>query len=210
MKVRRAITGDTGPNHYKHWDPVWNDADEKLQHVHIMISINGKDENHLESRYRKIQQIAEAHKVTQLVGHRGPQSDYQAAAALPGGTEHFGYRDGISDTCVEGCGATLADAIGSGKPTGGDPRKPEGWAPLAAGEFILGHPDESLAYPEAPGPPLFSRNGTFLVYRKLHQNVGAFNSFLNAEGAKFPGGKEAFAAKMTGRWRNGAPLVLFP
>ncbi len=210
MKARRDIIGDTGQNHYDHWDPVWNDEDRKLQHVHIMISINGKEEQYLESRYRKIQQIAQDHKVTQLVGHRGAQSDYQSAAALPGSKEHFGYRDGISDTCVTGCGQDSADAIGAGKPTGGDPRKPEGWAPLEAGEFILGHPDESCAYPEAPGPPLFSRNGTYLVYRKLHENVGSFNSYLEAEGAKFPGGKEALAAKFSGRWRNGAPLVSFP
>ncbi len=208
MKARRDIIGDTGPNHYEHWDPVWNDAD-KLQHVHIMISINGKEEDSLERRYREIQQIAQDHKVMQLVGHRGPQSDYQSAAALPGGTEHFGYRDGISDTCVKGCSGDLTDAIGAGKPTGGNPTKPEGWAPLEAGEFILGHPDESYAYPEAPGPPLFSRNGTYMVYRKLHQNVGSFHSYLEAEGARFPGGPEALAAKFTGRWRNGAPLVSF-
>src|SRR5258708_23406351 len=110
-----------------------------------MISINGKEEQYLESRYRKIQQIAQDHKVTQLVGHRGAQRDYQSAAALPGGKEHFGYRDGISDTCVTGCGQ---DAIGAGKPTGGDPRKPQGWAPLAPGEVVLGHPYESYAYPE--------------------------------------------------------------
>jgi len=81
---------------------------------------------------------------------------------------------------------------------------------LEAGEFIFGYPDESFAYPEAPGPALFSKNGTYLVYRKLHQNVGSFNSYLEAEGARFTGGKEALAAKFAGRWRNGAPLVLFP
>src|SRR4029077_16319065 len=100
--------------------------------------------------------------------------------------------------------------IGGGKPTGGDPHSAAGWAPLATGEFILGHPDEAFEYPEAPGPPLFSRNGTFMAYRKLHQNVGSFNAYLNDEGGKFPDGKEALAAKFAGRWRNGAPLVSFP
>jgi deferrochelatase/peroxidase EfeB len=74
---------------------------------------------------------------------------------------------------------------------------------------VFGHADESGAYPEAPGPPLFSRNGTYMVYRKLHQNVATFREFLKAEGPKF-GGVEAFAAKLSGRWRNGAPLATFP
>ena len=24
MKARRDIIGDTGPNHYSRWDPIWN------------------------------------------------------------------------------------------------------------------------------------------------------------------------------------------
>ena len=44
MKARRDIIGDTGPNHYKRWDPIWNDPDDEFrQHVHILIGINGKD-----------------------------------------------------------------------------------------------------------------------------------------------------------------------
>ncbi len=150
----------------------------------------------------------------QLIGHRGPDGadnlPYQSAIADNGGKEHFGYSDGISSPYFEGCGENKRYIVGGGKPTGGDPRTADGWAPLAAGEFIFGHADESGAYPEAPGPPLFSRNGTFMVYRKLHQNVGTFNAFIAEEGRKFPGGPEAFAAKLSGRWRNGAPLPLFP
>ena len=49
-----------------------------------------------------------------------------------------------------------------------------------------------------------------MVYRKLHQNVGTFNGFMEKMGAKFPGGKEMLAAKFVGRWRNGAPITSFP
>ena len=215
MKARRDIIGDTGPNHYKYWDPMWNDAgDELIQNVHIMIGINGKEDHVLEKSYQKILQIlSDNGGVRQLEGHRGPNGTllpYQPAVAIPGGKEHFGYSDGISNTFFKGCGESPRHVIGGGKPTGGDPRTIDGWAPLETGEFLLGHPDESFEYPEAPGPPLFSRNGTYMVYRKLHQNVGTFNSFLDAEGAKYPGGSESFAAKIGGRWRNGAPLVTFP
>ena len=226
MKARRDIVGDTGPNHYSRWDPIWNLEERgEAQHVHMLVSINAKTEDFIEERYLQLQQIlaraiakfpeVPPPGVTQLTGHRGPAGallDYQPSAALVDrwDKEHFGYSDGISGTFFRECGEDPRLVIGGGKPNGKDPRTPEGWEPLEPGEFILGHPDESGAYPEAPGPPLFSRNGTFLVYRKLHQNVASFNSYLEQEGARYPGGKEALAAKFAGRWRNGAPLTRFP
>jgi deferrochelatase/peroxidase EfeB len=223
MKARREIVGDIGPSHFQRWDPVWDNKTEGRQHVHIIITIDGKKEQDLESRYQDVQRILAANPgVIQLTGHRGADSDnlpYQPAAGLrpsketlgyPGGKEHFGYSDGISTTYFEGCGEDPDLVIGGGKPTGKDARTRAGWAPLAAGEFVLGYPDEAFEYPEAPGPPLFSRNGSFMAYRKLHQNVGSFNSYLSAEGENFPEGKEALAAKFAGRWRNGAPLTSFP
>jgi len=215
MKARRAILGDTGPNHYKHWDSIWNHPDDPTaQSVHILIGINGKSDKALDACYQEICGILEqTGGVTQLKGHRGPNGaedlEFQPANALAGGTEHFGYADGISSPYFEGCGEDPRYIVGGGKPTGQDPASPKGWEPLAAGEFVFGHPDEAGGFPEAPGPPLFSRNGTYLVYRKLHENVGSFNALIEEEGKKF-GSKEWFAAKLSGRWRNGAPLVSFP
>jgi len=76
---------------------------------------------------------------------------------------------------------------------------------------LLGHIDEAKEYPPAPNPILLSRNGTYMVYRKLHENVATFESYLDEHGKKFPGGKELLAAKFVGRWRdNGAPLTTAP
>ena len=226
MKARRDIVGDTGPNHFSRWDPIWNaESATETQHVHILISINARNEQSLEEQYQKIQLImtsavakypeVQPPGVTLLTGHRGAGVDnlpYQSSAALEqSNKEHFGYSDGISDTYFKGCGDDdPRGVIGAGKPTGEDPRTMAGWAPLATGEFLFGYPDEACEYPAAPGPPLFSRNGTYMVFRKLHQNVATFNSYLDAEGAHFPGGKERLAAKFAGRWRNGAPLATFP
>jgi hypothetical protein len=59
-----------------------------------------------------------------------------------------------------------------------------------------------------PAPTLLSGNGTFMVYRKLHQNVAKFERLLDAHAESFPGGRELLAAKLSGRWRdNGAPIV---
>lgn len=230
MKARRDIIGDTGPSHFSHWDPIWNlDGAGGSQPVHILISINARTDEAAEARYRQIEQVLLGairkwpdvtrdgpSGVVQLSGHRGPgrRADlpYQTSAALVGrwDKEHFGYSDGISGTFFRDCGDHPTQVIGGGKPNGKDPRTKEGWDPLATGEFILGYPDESGAYPEAPTPPLFARNGTYMVYRKLHQNVASFNAFLDEQSTGFAGGKELLAAKFAGRWRNGAPLATFP
>ena len=48
------------------------------------------------------------------------------------------------------------------------------------------------------------------IARKLHENVGSFNQYIEAQGHKLPGGAEEVAAKFAGRWRNGAPITTFP
>jgi Dyp-type peroxidase family len=128
----------------------------------------------------------------------------------PSPTEHFGYVDGISNPFFKGSDAHEETMMGGGKVTTEPPETRRGWEPLEPGEFLLGHEDEAFESPEAPDPALLSRNGTFLVYRKLHQNVGSFDEYLARVGATFPGGPEALAAKFVGRWRNGAPLTSFP
>ena len=80
------------------------------------------------------------------------------------------------------------------------------WRPIRAGEFILGYPDEEDVLPAAPPPDELSTNGSFLVYRKLHQDVAAFRAQLAEAAAHYPGGEELLAAKIVGRWRDGTPI----
>jgi Dyp-type peroxidase family len=84
------------------------------------------------------------------------------------------------------------------------------WAPLATGELLLGYADEAGELPVAPVPHLLASNGTFMVYRKLHQNLATFRAYLEKQAALYPGGKEKLAAKFIGRWRDGTPLELSP
>ncbi len=220
MSKRKDILGDDGPSDPKNWDKIWQET------VHIWISINGKSMKDIEDRYQWVVQQIEASDggVTLLKGHRGEDdagnlSDdlpYQDASVLydekgiPTAKEHFGYTDGISDPVFEGQTNNAARVLGRGKLT-----REGGWEPLATGEFILGHIDEAMEYPQtAPRPDLLSRNATYMVYRKLHENVGTFNKYLDEQAEIFPGGKEnkeLLAAKFSGRWRdNGAPLVNAP
>jgi Dyp-type peroxidase family len=117
----------------------------------------------------------------------------QDCHALPTETEPFGFRDGISHPVIEG----------SGTP-GSNPME----QPLAAGEFVLGYRDE-LGGIQTTEPELLGRNGTYVVFRKLHQRVAAFRSYLK-QNATSPEDEELLAAKIMGRWRSGAPLALCP
>jgi len=127
------------------------------------------------------------------------------AALLPGqdGTpvpvEHFGYRDGITQPAIEGSGEPVLP--GAGVPDAG------GWRPLKAGEFVLGQPDETGAVADFPAPASLSRNGSFVVLRKLHQHVWAFREFLRRS-ATNEADAALLAAKLMGRWPSGAPLAL--
>lgn len=227
MKARKDILGDDGPSAPENWDPVWQDEDR----VHIWLSINGRQLSDIESRYDEVAKlVAATHDpdgsggVQQLIGHRGDDGNlypYQDAAALtfngvPTRKEHFGYDDGISDPYFEGCGQDPVYMIGGGKPAKTkngqyvDPTKAEAWEPIEAGEFILGYRDESAELPLAPLPHDLAKNGSFMVYRKLHENVKSFNEYLDNMGKDYPDGREALSAKMVGRWKNGAPLATFP
>lgn len=215
MKKRKDITGDIGPSSPEHWDPVWHD-DVDHKPVHVLLTLNAITREVLENQYQKvIDQIKTCSgSVTLLDGHRGSNGSllpYQEAQLIYEGIkatskEHFGYTDGIGDPFFEGIQDAPARVNGRGK------QMPDGsWKPLATGEFLHGHLDEAREYPPAAAPILLSRNGTYMVYRKLHQNVASFDALLKREGATYPGGEELLAAKFVGRWRKtGAPLVNAP
>ncbi|MCE0447681.1 hypothetical protein LT493_37620 [Streptomyces tricolor] len=81
-------------------------------------------------------------------------------------------------------------------------------APLKCGEFVLGYPDE-LGGVQTPQPSVLGRNGSYAVFRKLHQKVAEFRRYLRDNSTEAQD-EELIAAKIMGRWRSGAPLALAP
>jgi Dyp-type peroxidase family len=49
-----------------------------------------------------------------------------------------------------------------------------------------------------------------MVYRKLAMDVAAFRRCVAEHGTRYPGGPDALAAKIVGRWSDGTPLALSP
>jgi Dyp-type peroxidase family len=196
MKDRAAILGDTGRNDPQYWDEVWRD-----DRVHAWIGINAVSPDALDKR------SAELLALMQETGGVTPLDSQDAASIVIDGQitakEHFGFTDGFGNP--DYLGFQRDSQPGQGK------LMPDGtWAPLATGELLLGYADEAGELPVAPVPHLLASNGTFMVYRKLHQNLATFRSYLDAQATLYAGGKEKLAAKLLGRWRDGTPIELSP
>ena len=191
MASRAELLGDVGDGAPDRWEDCFRSGD-----AHVLVMISAKDRAALAERDARIRD---------LVTRRGGASVVvtQLGAALETGREHFGYADGFSQPAIEG--SRFPDHPGAGAPAGNGE-----WRPIRAGEFILGYPDEQGALPAAPAPPELSRNGSYVVYRKLRQDVAAFRRQLQAAAALYPGGEELLAAKLVGRWRDGTPLDSSP
>jgi Dyp-type peroxidase family len=117
--------------------------------------------------------------------------------------EHFGFRDGLSQPFVD---MGLSDTL----PGGGTPSRNHTWMPVAPGEIFLNLPDEDGETQSLPVNESLRLGATFLVFRKLEQDVIGFRSFLSRRRPKDQDAQNALAAHIVGRWRNGVPLVLSP
>ncbi|HXV20186.1 MAG TPA: hypothetical protein VD811_04225 [Desulfuromonadales bacterium] len=185
MAARAEILGDTGANHPDHW--VGGLADPGL---HAIVILFARDDAERERCRREHERLVERCEGVKLLS----ALDLLATPPFDSAHDHFGYRDRMSQPVIEGSGEEPTPGTG---------------APLKAGEFILGYPDEAEPPANLPQPETLSRNGSFMAYRRLQEHVGAFRDFLRQHG-QTPEEQELVAAKLMGRWRSGAPLVLAP
>jgi Dyp-type peroxidase family len=196
MLARAELNHDTGSSSPSRWDEVWRSGE-----VHALLSLYAKDLPTLDVLTGRVSQAMGG--ATGVVEVARQEAGKLVIDGRVSDCEHFGYRDGISNPDVTGTG--VPSPPGDGKPIDS-----ERWETIEAGEFLLGQPDEAGETPVAPVPVQLARNGTYLVYRKLHQNVASFRRYLREEGSRFPGGPDLLAAKFLGRWQDGTPLERSP
>lgn len=158
--------------------------------------------------------------------------------------EQFGFHDGISNPALRGMyhtdggDQTRQRAYISRRdiaPT--DPRwnffAQPGAELIWPGEFVLGYPKQrniqGASQPQAyylPDTddfigPKWAKNGSFVIYRRLNQNVASFwqhaqatadsfNAQYTAQNAPANWTAEKAAAHFVGRWPSGCPLMLSP
>jgi Dyp-type peroxidase family len=203
MRGRAHIVGDIGPHAPEHWEGGFGGPD-----IHAMAWLRTDSDEGREVATRVVRDEMDA---TGGVEVRFVQDTMALAHENGIGSEgeHFGFADPISQPSIEG--ADTHSYPGDGVP------EPDGtWRPLKPGEFLLGYEDEvGPAGTQMPEPAELRRNGTYMVFRKLYQDVAAFRRYLATAAKSLYGTDDAYhqdlvAAKIMGRWRSGCPLDLSP
>jgi Dyp-type peroxidase family len=141
--------------------------------------------------------------------------------------EHFGFTDGISQPTIEGSPMAQRSKEKLKRRSAATKESEDGKVLSAKeqrislvkpGEFVLGYVNERRerisdrsAKGHANGPDLL-RNGTYMVFRQLEQDVHAFEDFVSLlaerlHGEADPVTEEQVAARFIGRHKNGEPLV---
>lgn len=194
----------------------WKVGTEKNQSDLLLIFASGS-ESFLETASENI--------LNQLKGLGNSTIIYQEnGSRLEDDTEHFGFKDGLSQPYIRG-------RVASGsfynerliKQGNDDPDQPEFAAPgkilIWPGQYIFGYPLQSTTdYREPVDPPALHsdpvlQNGSFLVFRRLKQKVKEFYSYTDDVSAtleKIDAGykdKNMLRSKLVGRFRNGNTIM---
>jgi Dyp-type peroxidase family len=219
---RSRVLGDTRDSAPSAWR--WGNASTP---VHILLMVFARDETVLSMLLDKQKRgVRASNAVTEVMT--------LSAGRQPDTHEHFGFGDGIGQPVIAGSGRKERQLRRTGHATEVQP-----------GEFILGYtneygvpaetplvdatrdPQRMLRDVDLPSDLLFARqgsssgwrdlgrNGSYLVFRQLSQDVPAFWNYVDAatrreDGTSDPAARERLAAKMVGRWPSGAPLVKSP
>ena len=218
MAERAHVLGDTGISAPEHWEfggkhPQGPPPEE----LHVVLMLYGRNEDVLRDVLAHQRERLAARGIQELYCQRA----HHLREEKHGQTyfrEHFGFRDGISQPVVRGFNEAER------QPADDD-------SPIATGEFLLGHDNEYEEKPHSPSVPAsrnlrgwlgdaeeqgrkdLGLNGTYLVLRKLRQDVNGFQSFLDKNLSLADGcaesearRKEWLKAKLIGRWPDGEPL----
>jgi Dyp-type peroxidase family len=135
------------------------------------------------------------------------------------GHEHFGFLDGISQPGLRGrISENPHDVLTLRQnPRSRDQGKP-GQDLVWPGEFIFGYPgqdpldatkegSDSLCPSGHRVAPEWARDGSYLVFRRLNQDVARFRSFLSTASQELDISVDLLAAKVVGRFQSGAPIM---
>jgi Dyp-type peroxidase family len=185
MAARAEMLGDAGVHAPEHW--VGGLASPDLHAIVILFARDDAEHGRCVAEHEKLIASCPGVEVLSVL-------DLHAIPPFGYAHEHFGYRDRLSEPAIEGNGVVPSPGTGE---------------PLKAGEFILGYPDEHGVVTDSPRPEILARNGSYMAYRRLEEHVGKFRDFLRQHGETAEE-QELIAAKLMGRWRSGAPLVLAP
>jgi Dyp-type peroxidase family len=219
---RSRVLGDTDDSAPAAWR--WGNGSTP---VHVLLMLFARDEKILSS-------LLDAQKRAAAASNGVAEAMTLSAGRQPDTREHFGFDDGTGQPVIAGSGRKMRQLRRTGHATEVQP-----------GEFVLGYvneygvpaetplvdatrdPQRVLRDVDLPADLLFARqgsssgwrdlgrNGSYLVFRQLSQDVARFWQFVdtatrNGDGTSDADARVRLAAKMVGRWPSGAPLVKSP
>jgi Dyp-type peroxidase family len=205
---RSHILGDVDRSSPDHWQL----GGPHTPSVHAMLLLHGASAPEVAGACETLRRlvVATGGAVTEV-----PDSA-QEGERPASGREPFGFHDGVAQPAILGI-------AGRGVPTG---------------EFILGYLNHYQLIPPTPVVPAaldrrgllpawpnphhppgsfrdLGRNGSYVVYRKLRQDVAGFWRFMTEQSGKPPAppgaaGAVWCASRAVGRWPGGAPVAVSP
>ncbi|MEM9950167.1 MAG: hypothetical protein AAF846_01095 [Chloroflexota bacterium] len=218
---RGKLLGDVESSSPEHWQIGGTKSPEFHFVLMLHAGLSPEDETSIKNFTERISQGLDSHgmQIVHLEWGSRRRDD----------KEHFGFKDGISQPKIRGINQYGRDG------------KPIKVNIVNAGEFILGYKNQYDIHPSVPAVPIeqdphdilpmlpetgalhkmhngdaplkdLGKHGSYIVYRKLKQDVALFWNFLKAESERLDGHVNAnrmvwLASKFVGRYPNGDPLV---
>lgn len=181
----------------------------------VLVILASDDEDDLTAMVQAVTEEASRNRLTLLFEQRG-----KTLSGDLRGHEHFGFKDGISQPGIRGrVSSAPGDFITPRYLNAKDPHarifaKP-GQALVWPGQFLLGEPRQNTESMTASARaavnfPKWARRGSYVVCRRLLQDVPAFLEFVADAAAALGMEKVRFASMLVGRWPSGAPLIRVP
>lgn len=205
MAARKLLINDTGTSDPSQWIAPFDTPGE----VHALLVVAADSEAQLKLRLANIRAtgafIAGVESLLLVEGRTRMDVPGQA------GHEHFGFKDGVSQPAIRGIDPP-DDPVGD--PNQGHPGQDLLWP----GEFVLGYPKQkpqAKSGVDGPNPdagdlsasgPAWTDNGSYLVFRRLAQDVPAFHNQVVSLAAAHSIHPDLMGAKLVGRYKSGCPL----
>ena len=221
MSRRSNILGDLGASSPAHWDWGGWTGEGRIDGLLLLYASNPEAlERAVKSELAAMAGVAEPAITATAATHRLPVLEGRIYDDLK---EHFGFTDGISQPIIEGSprAKKLTRRPGRGSARRWADAKEQRVNLVKPGEFIIGYANERTAGPrtserrdgfDSTSSKALMRNGTYLVFRQLEQDVPAFRQFVSNAAKHIYGQSntttdDELAARLVGRKSDGDPLV---
>lgn len=162
-------------------EPSWEDPFTKPELLHGVVLVTGNDDAQVKQKLDSIKKVFQS-SVKELKTISG-----KVRPAPFKGHEHFGFNDGISQPAIDGVD-----------------RAPKGQDTIDQGVILCNRGSNAGQHPD------WMTDGSFMCFRKLEQNVPAWNKFLVDASNTLGTWSGQLGARLIGRWPSGCPLQLSP